>query len=126
MRTWHKWGSTLMLGAALGTVQAQILVGQTAGFSGVVGAGVQDLSPGDHVVAAFVPCCGACEPCTSGRPALCEPGLAANTAGTLLRGGRRLHRGGSGIHHHLGVSAFAQHATMARESWSTIPMRPRC
>lgn len=81
-----------------------------------VGAGVQDLSPGDHVVAAFVPCCGACEPCTSGRPALCEPGLAANTAGTLLRGGRRLHRGGSGIHHHLGVSAFAQHATMARES----------
>ena len=81
-----------------------------------VGAGVVDLAPGDHVVAAFVPCCGVCEPCATGRPALCEPGLAANTAGTLLRGGRRLHRGGSEIHHHLGVSAFAQYATMARES----------
>ena len=46
MRTWQKWGSTLMLGAALGTVQAQILVGQTAGFSGVVGAGVQETAAG--------------------------------------------------------------------------------
>jgi len=81
-----------------------------------VGAGVRNLAPGDHVVAAFVPCCGACEPCTSGRPALCEPGLAANTAGTLLSGGRRLHGAGGDIHHHLGVSAFAEHATMARES----------
>ena len=35
-----------------------------------VGAGVRDLRPGDHVVAAFVPCCGSCEPCTTGRPTL--------------------------------------------------------
>ena len=45
MRTWQKWGSTLMLGAALGTVQAQILVGQTAGFSGVVGAACRKPPP---------------------------------------------------------------------------------
>jgi alcohol dehydrogenase len=38
------------------------------------GAGVNDLRAGDHVVAAFVPCCRTCEPCTTGRPALCEPG----------------------------------------------------
>lgn len=90
-----------------------------------VGTGVADLAPGDHVVAAFVPCCGSCEPCTSGRPALCEPGLKANTAGELLRGGRRLHRGGEAINHHLGVSAFADYATLARESLvrvdSTLP-----
>jgi alcohol dehydrogenase len=81
-----------------------------------VGAGVADLKVGDHVVAAFVPCCGRCEPCESGRPALCEPGFKANSAGTLLRGGRRLHRGAQDVYHHLGVSAFADYATLARES----------
>jgi alcohol dehydrogenase len=81
-----------------------------------VGAEVKDLRGGDHVVAAFVPCCRTCEPCTTGRPALCEPGFRANSAGTLLSGARRLHRAGETIHHHLGVSAFAQYATMARES----------
>ena len=38
-----------------------------------VGVGVSTVRPGDHVVFAFVPSCGACAPCLSGRPALCEP-----------------------------------------------------
>jgi len=80
------------------------------------GAGVKDLRAGDHVVAVFVPCCRRCEPCTTGRPALCEPGFRANSTGTLLSGSRRLHRGEEGVYHHLGVSAFADYATMARES----------
>lgn len=46
MKTWQKWGTTLALGAVLGTAQAQILVGQTAGFSGVVGPGVQETAAG--------------------------------------------------------------------------------
>jgi alcohol dehydrogenase len=86
-----------------------------------VGAAVEGLAPGDRVVAAFVPCCGSCEPCTSGRPALCEPGFKANSAGTLLSGNRRLHRAGNPIHHHLGVSAFARYAVMARESLVKVP-----
>ena len=76
-----------------------------------------DLKPGDHVVFVFVPSCGHCEPCTEGRPALCEPGARANGAGTLLSGGRRLHRpDGSPVHHHLGVSGFADYATVSRRS----------
>jgi len=90
-----------------------------------VGTEVRDLQAGDHVVAAFVPCCGTCEPCTTGRPALCEPGFRANSAGTLLHGDRRLHKGSNPVHHHLGVSAFAEFAVMARESLvkvdSTLP-----
>lgn len=81
------------------------------------GGGEPDLKPGDHVVFVFVPSCGHCEPCTVGRPALCEPGAAANGAGTLLSGGRRLHRAdGSMVNHHLGVSAFADYATVSRRS----------
>lgn len=86
-----------------------------------VGADIGDIAVGDHVVAAFVPCCGSCEPCVTGRPALCEPGFKANSAGALLRGGMRLHRGAQTVHHHLGVSAFAEHAVMARESLVKVP-----
>ena len=68
--------------------------------------------PGDHVVASFVPSCGSCAPCHAGRPALCEPGAAANAAGTLLSGERRLQ----GVHHHLGVSGFADHAVVSERS----------
>ena len=53
-------------------------------------------------------------------PRLCEPGAAANGAGTLLSGARRLHRpDGTPVHHHLGVSAFADYATVSRATrWS--------
>ena len=81
-----------------------------------LGADVEGLSVGDHVVATFVPSCGACEQCQRGRPALCEPGARANAAGTLLRGGRRLHDGQTVVNHHLGVSGFADHAVMDEHS----------
>ena len=84
---------------------------------GPVEGAKSDLVPGDHVVFVFVPSCGHCEPCTVGRPALCEPGAAANGAGTLLSGARRLHRGdGTAVNHHLGVSGFADYATVSRHS----------
>ena len=88
--------------------------------SGVVeeaGPGVYDLKCGDHVALVFVPSCGHCAPCMEGRPALCEPGAAANGAGTLVGGQRRLHRGdGSLLNHQVGVSCFAEYAVVARGS----------
>jgi alcohol dehydrogenase len=93
-----------------------VLGHEASGTVEALGPGVEDLREGDHVIAAFVPSCGSCEPCAGGRPALCEPGLASNTAGTLLSGARRLHRGGAALNHHLGVSAFAEHAVIARQS----------
>src|SRR4029434_6208944 len=57
---------------------------EAAGTVAEVGPGVHDLVAGDHVVMVFVPSCGHCLPCAEGRPALCEPGAAANNAGTLL------------------------------------------
>src|SRR5687768_171317 len=65
---------------------------EAAGVVEELGPGVDDLARGDHVVCVFVPSCGHCEPCAEGRPALCEPGAAANGAGSLLSGGRRLTR----------------------------------
>ncbi|MFM0056074.1 zinc-dependent alcohol dehydrogenase family protein [Paraburkholderia phytofirmans] len=89
---------------------------EAAGVVAELGAGVTDLQIGDHVVVVFVPSCGHCAPCAEGRPALCEPGAAANGAGTLLSGGRRLTRDGETLNHHLGCSVFAEYATVSRRS----------
>lgn len=89
---------------------------EAAGVVEETGPGVDDLRPGDHVVMVFVPSCGRCLPCMSGRPALCEPGGAANAAGSLISGARRLRLRGREVHHHLGISAFADRAVVVRNS----------
>ncbi|ANU11844.1 alcohol dehydrogenase [Planococcus antarcticus DSM 14505] len=89
---------------------------EAAGVIIEVGEGVTDLEPGDHVACVFVPSCGQCGPCREGRPALCEPGAAANTAGTLLGGGNRLHTDTEIINHHVGVSAFSEYAVTSINS----------
>ncbi len=97
---------------------------EAAGVVKAVGHGVTDLAVGDHVVAVFVPSCGHCAPCSEGRPALCEPGNKANVAGTLSSGAHRLHRAdGTTVNHHLGVSAFADHAVVSRNSLIRIDPR---
>ena len=85
------------------------------------GDGVHELAPDDHVVVVFMPSCGHCQPCAGGRPALCEPGAAANGAGTLLSGARRISHVGAPLNHHLGCSVFADHAVVSRHSVVKIP-----
>ncbi len=89
---------------------------EAAGIVEETGRGVSDLRPGDHVVMVFVPSCGHCLPCMEGRPALCEPGAATNAEGQLLSGARRLSLDGQPVHHHMGVSAFAERAVVSRRS----------
>jgi alcohol dehydrogenase len=82
-----------------------------------VGQGITDVKPGDAVVFSFLPSCGHCPMCSVGRAALCEPGVAANRAGTLLRGGRRFHKLNDGVvNHHSGVAGYSQFSVVARES----------
>ena len=89
---------------------------EAAGIVEALGEGACNLAVGDHVVLVFVPSCGRCGPCAAGRPALCEPGAKANGVGTLLSGERRLSFRAQPVNHHLGVSAFATYAVVARES----------
>ncbi len=98
-------------------VMPMVLGHEAAGEVVAAGDGVTSVAAGDHVVLAFVPVCGECLPCQSGRAALCEPGALANTAGTLLSGERRWHDAdGRELHHHLGVSAFADHIVVSERS----------
>ncbi|AXQ31496.1 alcohol dehydrogenase [Solimonas sp. K1W22B-7] len=97
-------------------VMPMVMGHEAAGEIVEVGAGVQDLRIGDRVVFSFVPVCGHCLPCASGRPALCEPGAKANVAGTLLSGARRWHEHNDSLNHHLGVSAFAEYTVVSARS----------
>jgi alcohol dehydrogenase len=82
-----------------------------------VGPDTSDYAVGDAVVFSFVPACGQCAPCAAGRAALCEPGARANVAGTLLSGSIRLHaKADESLHHHLGVSGFAEYAVVSTAS----------
>lgn len=93
-----------------------VLGHEASGVVEEVGEHVHDLKPGDHVVFVFMPSCGHCGPCSEGRPALCEPGAEHNGKGDLLGGATRLSRNGQKLLHHVGVSSFAEYATVSRRS----------
>lgn len=89
---------------------------EAAGIVTEIGEGVDDLKIGQRVVMAFLPRCGQCAGCRTDGQLPCIPGSAANNAGTLMNGTRRLHLDGEEVNHHLGVSGFATHAVVDRRS----------
>ncbi len=98
-------------------VMPMVLGHEASGIVRGVGPHVAAVQPGDHVIFSFVPSCRHCDPCASGRPALCENGARVNGAGSLLSGSRRFYdKAGNPLHHHLGVSAFANYTVSAVES----------
>jgi len=98
-----------------------VLGHEAAGEVVELGPGVTDLLIGDHVVFSFVPICGHCMPCMTARPALCENGVAANNKGVLLGGGIRIqNHKQQEIHHHMGISGFAEYAVVSRKSVVSI------
>ncbi len=86
-----------------------------------VGALVKDISIGDHVAFIFMPNCGDCLQCRVGKPSNCEQGNAANAAGTLLSGERRIALNGRAINHYAGVSCFAEYVTADHRSVVKLP-----
>jgi alcohol dehydrogenase len=94
-----------------------VLGHEAAGTVREIGADVRDLKVGDAVVFSYVPSCGHCQPCSSGRAAMCENGAKSNVAGTLLRGTRRFKgTSGQALNHHIGVSGFSKLTVAAQES----------
>lgn len=98
-------------------VMPMVMGHEAAGIVREIGENVYEFEIGDHVVLSFVPSCGRCVFCMSGRAALCENGAKANTEGSLLTGARRFtNPQGHVCHHHLGVSAFSQFTVVAKQS----------
>lgn len=93
-----------------------VLGHEAAGEVVELGQGVDRLSIGDHVVFAFLPSCGHCANCATGRAALCEPGAKANGEGVLMSGHKRIKNETMHYHHHLGVSGFSEYAVASVNS----------
>jgi NDMA-dependent alcohol dehydrogenase len=58
-----------------------------AGIVAEVGPGVESLAVGDHVAASFIPACGRCFWCASGRQYLCDMGMGI-LAGPMMSDGQ--------------------------------------
>lgn len=98
-------------------VMPMVMGHEAAGIVQEIGDGVKGFEPGDHVVFAYLPACGCCSHCGSGRAVLCEDGASANGAGTLLNGARKfVNAKGERMNHHLGVSGFSEYTVAVPES----------
>src|SRR5438093_6246722 len=76
-----------------------------------VGEGVRMVKPGDRVILSFVPNCGHCSSCESGRPHLCDE--HARTTGKLFDNTSRLHTQAGQDCAHMGkVACFAEYAVV--------------
>jgi S-(hydroxymethyl)glutathione dehydrogenase / alcohol dehydrogenase len=89
-----------------------ILGHEGAGIVEEVGAGVASLKPGDHVIPLYMPECGHCAWCRSGRTNQCLTLLASQAKGVMPDGTSRFSLKGKPILHFMGTSTFAEHSVM--------------
>jgi len=102
-----------------------VLGHEAAGVVESVGAGVTDVSVGDHVVPLYIPECRACKFCTSGKTNLCSVIRVTQGRGQMPDGSSRLSCRGTPLAHFMGVSAFAEYAVLAAISVAVVPRAAR-
>jgi len=85
-----------------------------AGIVTAVGPGVSTLVPGDHVSVSFIPSCGRCKYCCTGRQYLCDDGAKLFDLG-MMSDGREAHHamGPDGVTQAIG--RYAQVGTFAEQ-----------
>lgn len=83
-----------------------VLGHEAAGIVESVGEGVTYVKAGDPVVLSFVPFCGICRDCVSGRPQLCTNPAARLPAGAAA--GPRLSKDGVMVNQFANVGSFAE------------------
>ncbi len=86
-----------------------------AGIIEEVGPGVTKVKAGDHVVCSFIPNCGTCRYCSTGRQNLCDMG-ATILEGYFPDGSFRFHGGGEDFGAMCLVGTFSQYATISQHS----------
>lgn len=85
-----------------------------AGVVAEVGPGVTSVAVGDHVSASFIPACGRCRYCSSGRQNLCDAGAGAFQKGMITDGTSR-HRlvGGEDAALFAKIGSFSEYSCVA-------------
>jgi S-(hydroxymethyl)glutathione dehydrogenase/alcohol dehydrogenase len=91
-----------------------------AGIVDAVGAGVTRTKVGDHVVFSFIPACGKCRYCSTGRQNLCDEGKNAAT-GEFPDGTFRFHQDGEDFGGLCVLGTFSQYTVVSEYSVIPIP-----
>ena len=82
-----------------------------------VGPGVTSVAPGDHVSASFIPSCGRCRYCSTGRQNLCDAGAGAMSGGMITDGTHRhFVSGGQPVKLMAKLGTFAEYTCVAEAS----------
>ena len=89
-----------------------ILGHEGAGVVVDTGPGVTSLEEGDHVIPLYIPECGECKSCRSGKTNLCTSIRATQGQGVMPDGTSRFSAGGEMIHHYMGTSTFSNYTVM--------------
>ena len=72
-----------------------------------VGDSVTQVAVGDHVAVAFIPACGTCHWCASGRQNLCDLGMTTLVGGMISDGTYRYHLGDENLNRMAQLGTFA-------------------
>jgi alcohol dehydrogenase (nicotinoprotein) len=86
-----------------------------AGIVEEVGPGVTRVKKGDHIVTSFIPVCGRCRYCSTGRQHLCDDGKNAQT-GALLDNTYRFHYNGKDVGGMCVLGTFSQWMVISENS----------
>ena len=88
-----------------------------------VGPGVTSVRAGDHVIPLYVPECGACKFCRSGKTNLCQAIRETQGRGVMPDGTGRFTLRGKSIHHYMGTSTFSEYTVLPEISVAKIDPR---
>jgi len=77
-----------------------------------VGAGVVSVKAGDHVIPLYIPECGECKFCKSGRTNLCGAIRLTQGKGVMPDGSSRFSLNGKTILHYMGTSTFSEYTVV--------------
>ena len=78
-----------------------------------VGQGVATVKPGDHVIPLYIPECGQCKFCRSGRTNLCGAIRTTQGKGVMPDGTSRFSTKGKTIYHYMGTSTFSEYTVVS-------------
>jgi S-(hydroxymethyl)glutathione dehydrogenase/alcohol dehydrogenase len=81
-----------------------------------VGPGVTRLAPGDHVVTAFIPACGVCDPCSRGLQNLCDLGMYLYEGVAIADQTHRVTQDGTGVMQMCLLGTFSPYITVHEAS----------
>ncbi len=87
-----------------------------AGVIVEVGPGVTSVAVGDHVSASFIPSCGRCRYCSSGRQNLCDAGAGALSRGQISDGAVRHWVNGEAVTMMTKLGTFAEYSCVSETS----------